>query len=197
MFIMVRQAPAKLLPTIISRTQGVAVPALDTADIEAYLAERYGLEGDRLNSISRLSGGNLLEGVRLAQGDGENSSHEYFELFASLMRFSYNDRHMELLDWGDRVAAMGREQQKQFLQYSVGMLRENYMMNAGMRDITYLWGDELAFSEKFSPFIGNHNIEQLVSELELTLSQVVQNGNPRIIFPHMALAVSKMIVKQK
>lgn len=196
LFLMVSESPAKLLPTIISRLQEVHVPGVEDEQVGVFLKERYGLDGARAHHIVRISSGDLLEAGRLA-GEGGETDKEFFELFAALMRLSYNDRHMELIDWGDRVAGMGREQQKRFLAYAMRMLRENYMMNAGMEDITYLWGGELDFSRKFSPFIGNHNIEGLASEIESAVAQVGQNGNPRIIFPHFALSVSKLITSMK
>lgn len=195
LFIMVSESPEKLLPTIISRTQEVPVPAIDTADIEAWMGQEYGLAGKELSNMARLSRGDIIEARQLAEGKHE-TGEEYFELFASLMRLSYNDRHMELLDWADGVASMGREQQKRFLEYSIRLLRESYMMNAGISEITYLWGSEHDFCTKFSPFIGNHNIEPLVSEIELAIRQIGQNGNPRIIFPHFALSVSKLILRR-
>ncbi len=110
------------------------------------------------------------------------------------MRLSYNDRHMELIEWAETVAAMGREEQKRLLAYSARMLRNSYMLTAGMTDIAYLWGAEEEFCSKFAPFIANHNIEPLVRELTLASGQVARNGNPRMIFTHFALTVSKMIV---
>ena len=195
LFLMVSAAPELLLPTIISRTQQVVVPAVAQEDMERYLVGKYGIAGDDAVRIARASGGNLIEAARLAEGADSEASQEYFELFTQLMRLSYNDKHMELLEWADGVAAMGREEQKRLLQYSVRLLRENYMLNAGMDGITNLWGEELKFSKNFSPFIGNHNIEALVREMELTLAQIAQNGNPKIIFTHFALVVSKQIVK--
>ena len=194
LFLMVSESPGKLLPTIVSRTQEIGVPSVDTSDMMKYLSSEYGLQGEMLENMARLSKGDIIEARKLATGsvDAEN---EYFELFVSLMRLSYNDRHMELLEWADGVASMGREQQKHFLEYSIRMLRESYMMNAGMARITYLWGPELDFCKKFSPFIGNHNIEKLVSEMERAIRDVAQNGNPRMIFPHFALTVSKLIVR--
>ncbi len=120
---------------------------------------------------------------------------EFFELFAQLMRLSYNDRHMELLEWAEGVATMGREVQKRFLSYCVAMLRDNYMLAAGMPQVVGLSGGELDFARKFSPFIGNHNIEPLVREMELAAAHVAQNGNPKMVFAHFALSVSKLIVK--
>ena len=46
---------------------------------------------------------------------------------------------------------------------------------------------------KFAPYIGNQNIEFLVEEIERAMMQIMQNGAPRIVFTHFALAVSKQI----
>lgn len=195
LFLMVSETPSKLLSTIISRTQEVAIGRIALEDMQSYLQQHYSLAGEQLNSIARLSGGDLIEAARLIAGENEGTSKEHFENFMQLMRLSYNDRHMELLEWSEGVASMGREEQKQFLQNSVRLLRESYMLNAGMSQISYLWGEELDFCKKFSPFIGNHNIEKLVSEIELTIAQITQNGNPKIIFAHFALVVSKLIIR--
>ena len=56
-----------------------------------------------------------------------------------------------------------------------------------------VFGREYEFCKKFAPFVNNANIERLVSEMELVIRQVGQNGNPKIIFPHFALTVSKLI----
>lgn len=193
LFLLVSAAPEGLLPTILSRTQQVAVPAAEQGDVEEWLRTNFDMPGDQAVDIARLAGGDMIEARRLAEGAGDEASEQYFDLFTQLMRLSYNDKHMELLEWADGVAAMGREEQKRLLLYSVRMLRENYMLNAGMESITTLRGNELEFSRKFSLFIGNHNIESLVREMELALVHVGQNGNPKMIFTHFALVVSKQI----
>ena len=67
------------------------------------------------------------------------------------------------------------------------------MLTAGMESVSYLWGDEKAFCTKFAPFVANHNIEALVAATERAIRDIGQNGNPRMVFPHYALAVSKLI----
>lgn len=196
LFLLVSEEPERLLPTILSRTQQVSVPGISRGDVEAYLTGNMSLAAERATEISRLAVGSITEARRLAADEGEGGARDYFDMFAQLMRLSYNDRHMELLEWGEGAASLGREDQKRFLLYSASMLRDSYMMNAGMDEITYLSGNELAFGRNFSPFIGNHNIEKLVAEMETAIRQVTQNGNPRIIFPHLALAVSKLIIRK-
>jgi DNA polymerase-3 subunit delta' len=67
------------------------------------------------------------------------------------------------------------------------------MIHAGLASISYLWGEELKFCRNFAPYIGNQNIEILVEEIERAMLQIQQNGSPRIVFTHFALAVSKQI----
>jgi DNA polymerase-3 subunit delta' len=113
---------------------------------------------------------------------------EHFDLFCSLMRLSYNDRHLELVAWAEDAAQLTREQQRAFLRDAARLLRESFMLHAGIREVSYLWGEELAFCSKFAPFVG-----PLIAEIESAAAQIAQNGNPTIVFTHFALSVSKMI----
>ena len=192
-FLMVSERADLLLPTIISRTQEVAVPRLTIEDLMPMVE---GDEQQRL-SIARLAAGDLIEMRRLSGGDEDAVRKESFDLFCRLMRLSYNDKHLELIDWADEVATLTLEQQRSMLRHAARLLRESYMLHAGLGSISYLWGEEAAFCNKFAPFIGNQNIEFLIGEIEQAMRQVSQNGNPRIIFTHFALSVSKQINRLK
>ncbi len=192
LFLMVSQTPSRLLPTIVSRLQEVNVPGIDTASLAAWFAAQGTAEADRAARIAR---GSLLEARRIASGARDGAGGEEFAMFVSLMRFSYNDKHLELLEWAEEMAKWSREQQKRFLQHAVRLLRESYMLHAGMEGIGCLWGEERKFCVNFAPFIGNHNIEPLVMQMESALAQLDRNGNAGIIFAHFALTVSKLIVR--
>jgi len=136
------------------------------------------------------------DGVRRAlelAGEDDELTRDCFGLFCSLMRLSYNDKHLELVSWAEEVAHLSREQQRAFLRHAARLLRESYMLHAGLADISYLWGAEADFCGKFAPFIGNENVEFLLDEIERAMRQITQNGNPTIVFTHFALSVSKQI----
>ena len=109
------------------------------------------------------------------------------------MRLSYNDKHLELIGWAEDAAQLTREQQRGFLRDAARLLRESYVLHAGIREISYLWGEELTFCTKFAPFVDSRNIEPLIDQIEQASAQLAQNGNPTIVFTHFALSVSKMI----
>ena len=192
LFILVSEHPELLLPTITSRTQEVSVGRIDVATLQG-VAEADGKERAEAHNMARLAGGSMLELRELLRGSTDETRAQSFELFTRLMRLGYNDKHLELFEWADDIAALSREGQRQFFLHSVRLLRESYMIHAGLGSISYLWGEELKFCRNFAPYIGNQNIEILVDEIERAMLQIQQNGSPRIVFTHFALAVSKQI----
>lgn len=193
LFILVSEHPDRLLPTILSRTQEVCVPRIAPEVLEREAFARGVADPLQARNMARLADGDLLELGHLVAGESDAQRKEHFDLFCSLMRLSYNDKHLELVTWAEDAAQLSREQQRGFLRDAARLLRESYMLHAGIREISYLWGEELAFCTKFAPFVGSQNIEPLISEIESASAQIAQNGNPTIVFTHFALSVSKMI----
>lgn len=196
LFILVSERPEQLLATITSRTQEVAVTRIDVESLKR-VACNEGKAADEALTMARLAGGSLLELRELINGATDDVRAQSFELFTRLMRLSYNDKHLELFEWADDIAALTREGQRQFFLHAVRLLRESYMIHAGLASISYLWGEELKFCRNFAPYIGSQNIEILVKEIERAMLQIQQNGSPRIVFTHFALAVSKQINRLK
>ena len=192
-FLLVAERSDLLLRTITSRTQETSVPRLRTEDLVAMCGA---MDQEHIN-MARLAAGDVISMRQMTSGEGDELREECFDLFCRLMRLSYNDKHLELLDWADEVAQLSREQQRQMLSHSARLLREAYMLHAGLGKISYLWGEEAKFCNNFAPFIGNQNIEILIAEIESALRQINQNGNARIVFTHFALAVSKQINRLK
>ena len=195
LFILITERADRLLQTILSRTQEVAVPRLQPEVLESVVRESGESDEAKVRNIARLANGDLCELRRLLAGATDDVRHESFEMFCALMRFSYNDRHLELITWAEELAQLTREQQLSFLRHSARLLRESYVMHAGAMNATYLWGEEAAFCNKFAPYINSRNIEPLIGEIEMAMAQIGQNGNPKIVFTHFALAVSKYIAR--
>lgn len=193
LFVLVSEQPDRLLPTILSRTQEVVVPRLTPEVLERAAVERGVADPVQAHNMARLAGGDLLELQHLVAGENDALRRENFELFCSLMRLSYTDKHLELITWAEDAAQLSREQQRTFLRDAARLLRESFVLHAGIPKISYLWGEELAFCRKFAPFVGTRNIEPLLAEIESAAAQLTQNGNPTIVFTHFALSVSKMI----
>lgn len=195
LFLLVSEHPESLLSTITSRTQSINVGRIAPEELAEYAVRKLGATPEAAAQAARVADGSIIA-LRKVLGEGEGVSVDNFELFTRLMRLSFSNRHLELFEWAEQLASTGRESQKNFLEYALGLIRESYMLTAGMESVSHLWGTERAFCEKFAPYVANHNVEALVAEMERALRDIGQNGNPRMVFTHFALAVSKLIAQR-
>ncbi len=192
LFILITERGDKLLPTIISRVQEVAVPRIDDEALSRWCTAR-GVEATMAPKIARFACGDALKAQEIIEGARDEEQASAFELFCSLMRLSYNDKHLELVGWAEEVSRLSRSNQLLFLSNMARLLREAYVRHAGLSEISYIWGEEADFCNKFAPFVGNQNVEFLIGEVEKAMRQIDQNGNSTIVFTHFALVVSKQI----
>ena len=91
----------------------------------------------------------------------------------------------------EQVAALGRERQKQLLEYSQRMIRENFIMNFKYDEMLTLSNAERNFSVRFSPFVNERNIFGIMEELSEAQRHIEQNVNAKMVFFDMSL---RMIV---
>ncbi len=113
-----------------------------------------------------------------------------------LMRLCYSRSIIEINDWVDQVAGLGRERQKQLLDYSLRLLRENFMLHMEREDLNYMSRKEIEFSRKFSPFIHEGNIHDLVEAFSSAGNHIEANGNPRIILMDLSIRVIKLLMQK-
>jgi DNA polymerase-3 subunit delta' len=193
LFLLISEEPDKVIPTILSRCQLVKIPSFKTNDIEKYLLERFKLTAEKAADISRVSNGNITRAIELCENEESNLAN--LERFKSLMRFAWKRDIISLINWSEEVASTGREAQKNFISFSLRLLRENLMLTLGQlkNSLVYLTGAEAEFSGKFHPSVNQDNIYHLNEELNLVYSHIEANGNAKIIFLDLALKVTKLI----
>lgn len=191
-FLLVSEAPDQILSTILSRAQRFNVPRIAEADIAEALRTRYGVQPADSEAIAHIANGNFVKALQTISLNEENKL--FFDLFVSLMRLSYARKIREMKQWSEQVAAMGRERQKDLLDYCQRMLRENFIYNLHRREMNYMTREEEHFATRFAPFINERNVAGIMHELSEAQLHIGQNVNPRMVFFDFAL---KMIVLLK
>ena len=192
-FILVTEQPDKILGTILSRTQEVTVPRIAQEEMVAEIRKGGIADETEVQNMARLASGDLLQLRQMLSGEEDEIKNENFNLFRTMMRHCYLNKHLELLAWADEVASLSRERQMGLMADFARLLREAYITHAGVAEASYLWGEEADFCSKFSPYIGSENIEQIIELLEEALRRLRQNGDPRIVLSYFALATSRYI----
>ena len=194
LFIMVSEAPERLLETVRSRTQMIQIKRIDTAVLERALVEKRGLDDDTAHRVAQIANGSWLDAIRMLNADSE--AKQFFNDFVGVMRASYRRDIREMKAWSERVATYGREKQKRMLLYFHRMFRENFMYNFKQSSLIHFTQDEEQFAQKFAPFINEKNIVELYELVELNIRDLSQNANPKIVFFDFTLRVTMLLVRK-
>jgi len=193
LFILVSEEPDKIIPTILSRCQLVKIPSFTGNEVEKYLLTKYNISTEKAADISRVSNGNITRAIELCED--EESSLANLERFKSLMRFAWKRDIISVINWAEEISATGRESQKNFVIFSMRLLRENLMLSLDQmkNQLVFLTGEEAVFAGKFHPFINQNNIYPLTEEFNLVYAHIESNGSAKIIFLDLALKVTRLI----
>jgi DNA polymerase-3 subunit delta' len=193
LFLLVTENEEDIISTIRSRCQLISIPPIDSDSLTKAISQLPEVEGHDVPNVVHLSKGNYSKALELLQPDEQTLFN--LERFKELMRNSYGRRYADLLKWVDLVAGIGREKQKNLLNYSLMILRENFVYNLKNKNLIFMNEQEEDFSKRFSPFINERNIIELTEVFETAFNHIEMNGNPKIIFTDIAFKITKLIRK--
>jgi len=195
LFILISENTDAILATILSRTQMVKIPKIDKESMFNYIQTEYGLAEVEARYVAENANGNIIATKSIVKMSEELGL--FFESFTTLMRKSYQRDFEGLIDWSKQVATWGREKQKTYLEYCLGMIRNNFVMNQKANDILHMSKMENDFSSKFSVFITDTNIEEFSILLSEAHYHIERNGSAKIIFLDMALKIAILFAKKR
>lgn len=186
-FLLVGHANERILPTIISRTQLVKVPAFNPGEVADAVQERYAdLSPEEARSIAARSEGDLLEAFQIA----EKSEEELFVFFRDWLRACYANKVPDTVEFGEYFSKMGREKQKAFMRYALYLMRQCVLHGQGVPQLVRAHGEELEFVQKFSPLLNGVNASGIGQELETAHGHLERNANPKVLFLDLSYRVS-------
>ncbi len=194
--ILVTEDSEKIIKTILSRTQLIKIPKINEQIMYESIKEKYEIEDSKIKEIVRTSDGNYLKAEELILNNENSSDRENFGMFAQFMRNAYGLRVSELIEWAEKMAKSGRETQKNFLQYALKLLRENFILNISPENqnkVLFLTDNEKDFSIKFNKFIHKNNIFQLTNEFNEAYNHIERNGYNKLIFLDLALKTARLL----
>lgn len=195
LFIFVTQDSSKIIKTILSRTQSITVPPIDRTSLTEYIYTHFPEHTD-IGTITKVSNGSIttaLKNIKQEEGDPDES----FEMFKILMRYCFQNKHLDLLDWVDSFDKLNKEQLDNFFSVAVETLRYSYMENIGLPQLNLSYRSKKDFIIKFYPFISSENIEKLIHEFQEASFHLSRSGHLKIVMTHFALSVTKLINAKK
>jgi len=189
LFILVAQNQDQILNTILSRTQLMKIPPLEFDEIKNYLVQQHNQTEDSAAEIAYLSNGSLTEALSMLKLDNKG----YHTQFVQWLRLCFGNKGLEVMDFSEQIAKMGRENQKNFLRYGISFLRECCLLLSGAGSLVHLPAAELDTAGKMTKVMIVEEAQAIAAELEKAHYHVERNGNPKILFLDVSLQIIKIL----
>ncbi|MAN49744.1 MAG: hypothetical protein CMD04_02855 [Flavobacteriales bacterium] len=120
------------------------------------------------------------------------TNDENLNYFKTWARSCYKLDFLEISDWVEKISGLGRENQKSFLKYSLQMIRSCILLQQNSSHIDTTSNEEQEFIKNFSPFINNNSVK-IISYIEAAFSDIIRNGNSKILLTDLSLKFSKQL----
>lgn len=193
-FLLIAEDSEELLATIKSRTALVKIPSIELDAVEAALKDRLGCDAQQAHDAAMISEGNWLNACHSVQ---ESEDRKYFfTTFQQWMRLCFRAAYSEIIDFSANIKTLGREKQKELLDYGLRIIRNSLLFNNNLAQIVMLPEDEKTFNSKFAPFVNPANLAQIAELFEEAIRQIERNGNAQIIFTDVSFKMVGLLKKK-
>ncbi|MEY4595161.1 MAG: hypothetical protein RIQ47_1571 [Bacteroidota bacterium] len=191
LFILVAENDETIPVTILSRTQLVKVNRLTDEDIFKGLSLIPDADTKVTKAVSRRAEGNY----RLAQQllEEEDPDADDATLFLEWMRACLKLNIVRIQELCDQLAAIGRERQKAFFEYSLSIVRECLLINYGDEKLVRIEGKEKDNFKRFAPFIHQGNAERFIQLLDEAHYHVERNANYKMLFMDLSFKIFQLL----
>lgn len=190
LFILVAENEDMILPTILSRTQLVKIPALKRIDIEAALELRAGAPVEKATQIAAIAEGNYREALHLLQ----HTDDDWQAVLREWLNMIVKRNHTAQIKWIEDMAKQGRERQKQFLQYFTHLL-ELAVRTALIHPVHQQQntGNEYDFATRLNKLCSTHQQEAIIKELDKASYYIERNANGKMLFHALTIKLYHII----
>lgn len=188
LFILVAENEALLLPTILSRLQLVKVPLLSTPDVEAALELREGVPVQRAQQVAMAAAGNYHEALQQLQ----HANDDWEVLLRDWLNSIVKTGPVAQVKWIEETAKLGREKQKQFLKYFIGLLRLAVRLSVSPQTVA---ADSagMDFALRLNKLCDLSQKEAIVSELDEASYYIERNANAKMLFHALTIRLYHII----
>jgi DNA polymerase-3 subunit delta' len=199
-FILITENEQDIIETIKSRCQILNFNRLHENAIAEALVSRENVESRKAKNIAHQAQGNFNKALHLLHEDGEDTPFE--EWFVQWVRAAFRAKGNasainDLIGWSEKIASLGRETQKKFLEYCIDMFRQTLLLNYQVTSLVYMEPKIDKFKlENFAPFVHGNNIQDIFKELQDAMYHIERNGNAKIVLTDLSIKLTRLIHKK-
>lgn len=188
-FLLVAENQDLILNTILSRCQLVKLDPLNDEEVTQGLMDQRGLSRDRAQQIAFLSGGDF--GAALSVADTPDNDDA--QLLLEWLRKCWRGNAVDMVRWTEEFARLGRENQKQFLQYGLHFLREMLALVSTGNHHLRLRPEELTTAQNMAKVLDFDKIAQIAELINDNVYYIERNANPKILFLDTSIRMNRIM----
>ncbi|RWX00093.1 DNA polymerase III subunit [Flavobacterium cerinum] len=199
-FLLIAESQDDILQTILSRCQVLNFGPLGEKAIVDALVSRQNIDQKTALKLAHQAQGNYNKALHIVHKTDDGLPFE--EWFVQWVRAAFRAKGnaaaiQDLIAWSEQIAGIGREAQKQFLNFCIDMFRQALLLNYNAKDLVYMEPTVEKFKlENFAPFVNGNNINDIFKELSDALYHIERNGNAKIILTDLSIKLTRLIHKK-
>ncbi|MCC7465934.1 MAG: hypothetical protein IT261_06685, partial [Saprospiraceae bacterium] len=153
------------------------------------LIEQRGLSRERAQQIAFLSSGDF--GAALSVAD--TPANDDAQLLLDWLRKCWRGNAVEMVSWTEEFSRLGRENQKQFLQYGLHFLREMLALVTTGNHNLRLRPEELTTAQNMAKVLDFDKIAQIAELINDNVYYIERNANPKILFLDTSIRMNRIM----
>ena len=199
-FILISENEEDIIQTIRSRCQILHFNGLTEPIIAEALVNKENADPKEAAKIAHQAQGNYNVALHLLHDDTGDQPFEQW--FVTWVRAAFKAKGnaaaiQDLILWSEKIAGLGRETQKKFLEFSIEMFRQALLINYEAKNLVYFEPKVDKFKlENFAPFVNGNNIQDIFKELSDAMYHIERNGNAKIILTDLSIKLTRLIHKK-
>jgi DNA polymerase-3 subunit delta' len=189
----VAENEGQILQTILSRTQLIKVPLLSNQDVAESLISREKAEAGTAEIISAFCDGNYRDALLQLK----HRDDQWEVMLRDWMNSILKSGPMAQVKWVEETSKLGREKQKQFLQYFLHLIE--MAITAEFKNSVSAVEDgspqaaQLDFAVKLRRICQFPQLEAMVSVLSDSIYQIERNANSKMLFHAVTIRLFHII----
>jgi DNA polymerase III subunit delta' len=192
LFIFVAENESLILQTILSRTQLVKIPALETIDIENALIQRAKISVDQARQVASISEGNYHEALQILQ----HADEDWQGLLREWLNAILKTGQVAQVKWIDDVSKLGRERQKQFLRYFNHLLEQAIRVKVMDGTQLHIPDNEKDFAVRLNKISDISQQQAIIEELDKASYYIERNANAKMLFHALTIKLYHIIANK-
>ncbi len=199
-FILISENEEDIIQTIRSRCQILHFNGLTEPIIAEALVNKENADPKEAAKIAHQAQGNYNVALHLLHDDTGDQPFEQW--FVTWVRAAFKAKGnaaaiQDLILWSEKIAGLGRETQKKFLEFCIEMFRQALLINYEAKNLVYFEPKVDKFKlENFAPFVNGNNIQDIFKELSDAMYHIERNGNAKIILTDLSIKLTRLIHKK-